>query len=168
MLVDADRIVPPIAHQTGASVQSRPARTPAGAERGLDAGDGLLPPGLASFVATAFRHHRHLGNVLTHVSGGNWKRVEEALRAILDPSADSTNLTPLARNIVELMYADRGVTGRILKPYYQGLLISALGEDVARRVIANVMALFIEFETRGRDIARNRADARGNSKGNLQ
>jgi hypothetical protein len=109
---------------------------------------------LAAFVSMSFRNHGHLGNVLTHISAGNWKRVEEALFAILDPYANSASLTPLAHNIVELMCAEGGVTGRILKPYYQRLLVDALGEKVARCVINNVTALFAELEAKAHDTVR--------------
>jgi hypothetical protein len=125
-------------------------REPAGSD------DAFSPREIAAFVAMSFRNHGHLGNVLTHISAGNWKRVEEALCAILDPYANSSSLTPLACNIVELMCADGGVTGRILKPFYQQLLIGALGEDVARCVINNVTALFTELEVRARNSVRGR------------
>ena len=78
---------------------------------------GMIAVGdLAFLVVAAFRRHPHINNVLTHISDANWERVEQALRAILDPLAASRDLSPLARNIVDLMCADRGVTGRILKP----------------------------------------------------
>ena len=54
-------------------------------------------------VVAAFRRHPHLNNVLTHISGARWERVEQALRAILDPVSRSRELSPLARNIVDLM-----------------------------------------------------------------
>ncbi|HET7412470.1 MAG TPA: hypothetical protein VFJ18_07380 [Pararhizobium sp.] len=161
-------VVPAPVHRAESGVHFAVERGLVGAESIRAAGDALSPPEFASFVATAFRNHQHLGNVLTHVSGGNWKRVEEALRAILDPHVDGRSLTPLARNIVELMCADRGVTGRILKPYYQGLLIGVLGETVARRVIDNVMCLFIDFETRARGTAPNPSADASKPEGKLQ
>lgn len=104
-------------------------------------------------VVAAFRRHPHLNNVLTHISGASWSRVEEALRVILDPRTGSRDLSPLARNIVDLMCADRGVTGRILKPYYRDLLTNVLGPRVAARLIANVTCLFLEYEAATRPIA---------------
>ena len=103
-------------------------------------------------VVAAFRRHPHLNNVLTHISGASWSRVEEALRVILDPRTGSRDLSPLARNIVDLMCADRGVTGRILKPYYRDLLTNVLGPRVAARLIANVTCLFLEYEVATRPI----------------
>jgi hypothetical protein len=166
--IAAEPVVPVPAHQVEICVRLPLVHRADGRDGGRNVGGVSLPADLPSFVAAALRNHRHIGNVLTHISGVSWKRVEEALRAILDPHADSIGLTPLARNIVELMCADRGVTGRILKPYYQGLLIGALGEDVAGRVIANVMALFTEFDAGNRCVARIHPEAPGHSGGKMQ
>jgi hypothetical protein len=97
-------------------------------------------------VVAAFRRHPHINNVMTHISGGSWDRVEQALRAILDPLARTRDLSQLARNIVDLMCADRGVTGRILKPYFRDLLATVLPLPIAARLRANVTCLFLEFE----------------------
>lgn len=99
---------------------------------------------LAFFVAAAFRGQSHINNVLTHVSGNNWSRVEKALRVIFDPCAPNRDLSPLARNVIELMCANRGVTGRILKPFYQDFLAAILGEHIASRVTAHITRLFLE------------------------
>jgi hypothetical protein len=104
-------------------------------------------------VVAAFRRHPHINNVLTHISGARWSRVEQALRVILDPCAGSHDLSPLARNIVDLMCADRGVTGRILKPFYRELLTTVLGDRVASRLIAHVTCLFLEYEVAARVVA---------------
>lgn len=109
--------------------------------------------GLVFFVAAAFRGHPHINNVLTHISGANRDRVEQALRVILDSRAGSHDLSPLARNIVDLMCADRGVTGRILKPFYRALLMTFLGDRVASRLIAHVTCLFLEYEVAAQPIA---------------
>ena len=106
----------------------------------------LALPELVFLVVAAFRRHPHINNVLTHISGGNWLRIEQALSAILDPNAGHGALSPLAINIVDLMCADRGITGRILKPYYKNLLTSALGEQAAHRLIVHVTCLFAEHE----------------------
>ncbi len=97
-------------------------------------------------VVAAFRRHPHINNVLTHISGASWERVEKALRVILDPLAGSRDLSPLARNIVDLMCADRGVTGRILKPYFRDLLAAVLSPRLAARLTAHVTCLFLESE----------------------
>jgi hypothetical protein len=101
---------------------------------------------LAFLVVAAFRRQPHISNVLTHISGANWGRVEQALRAILNPFTAGRDLTPLARNIVDLMCADRGVTGRILKPYFRGLLARILSPYLAALLIDHVSLLFLEIE----------------------
>jgi hypothetical protein len=105
-------------------------------------------------VAAAFRGHPHLNNVLTHISGANWNAVEKALHVILDPREGSHDLSPLARNIVDLMCADRGVTGRILKPFYRERLVTLLGDRVASRLIAHVTSLFLESEAAVRTVKK--------------
>ncbi|MCF8470366.1 MAG: hypothetical protein K9G30_06250 [Parvibaculum sp.] len=103
---------------------------------------------LASIAVTAFRAHNHICNVLTHISGAKWDRVEETLCVILDPRTGQRELTPLAENILDLLCGNRGVTGRILKPYFELLLLGTLPADVATQICGNVGRLF--KERRGR------------------
>ncbi len=94
-----------------------------------DATDTVLEFDLSDLVYTAvvmFRSHSHMNNVLTHLCGGQWERIGQALHVILNPLATLNDLSPLAQNLVELMCADRGITGRILKPYFQALLAKVL------------------------------------------
>ena len=105
---------------------------------------------LAFLVVAAFRRNPHINNVLTHISGANWQRVEEAQRAILDPLTASRDLTPLARNILDLICADRGVTGRIMKPYFRGLLARILSPQLAGLLTNHVGFLFLELELESR------------------
>jgi uncharacterized protein (DUF2249 family) len=102
---------------------------------GVDLGD------LVQRLVAAFRRHPHISNVMTHISGAKWERIEQALRAILDPSATQNDLAPLARNIVELMWAERGVTGRILKPYLHELFAGILPRPVADRLLGHIADL---------------------------
>jgi hypothetical protein len=104
-------------------------------------------------VVAAFRRHPHVNNVLTHIARADWRAVEQAVRAILDPCSLARDLSPLACNIVDLMCADRGVTGRILKPYYQDLLRIVLGEPAAARFIAHVGCLYLDCEAAARAAA---------------
>jgi len=101
---------------------------------------------LASRTFVAFRAHPHINNVLTHISHGNWGMVEQSLNAILNRATTGNSLSPLAQNIVELMCADRGITGRILKPCFHAVLHRALEPDQAERLIRHVRALFVELE----------------------
>lgn len=101
---------------------------------------------LVLIVVAAFRCHPHISNVVTHISGGNWKRVEQALSTILDPLSERHDLSPLALNLVDLMCAERGVTGRILRPYFQDLIAVVLRPSVAARLVAHVTSLFLDVE----------------------
>jgi hypothetical protein len=100
---------------------------------------------LAFRVFAAFRAHPHISNVLTHISRSNWPQVEHALNVILDPAA-SEELSTLAQNIVDLMCAERGVTGRILKPYFHAVLERIVEPHDAERLIRHVEALFADIE----------------------
>jgi hypothetical protein len=60
--------------------------------------------------------------------------------------AGSRELSPLARNIVDLMSADRGIAGRILKPYFRDLFAAVLSPGLAARLTAHVTCLFLEYE----------------------
>ncbi|WP_193175337.1 hypothetical protein [Oricola nitratireducens] len=101
---------------------------------------------LVPILVAAFRDHGHVGNVLTHISGARWDRVDEALRQILDPHANQRKLGLLAQNILDLLYANRGVTGRIAKPYFEELLFRILPSGAAAQLCAHVAYLFCELE----------------------
>jgi hypothetical protein len=113
----------------------------------------MAVPELVAYIVTAFRRHPHICNVLTHISGGSWDRIERALQVILDHHSGPNDLSPLALNIIDLMCADRGITGRIFKPYYQDLLVAVVGTAVAGRLIAHVTSLFMERGIAARQIA---------------
>ncbi len=98
---------------------------------------------LAFRARAAFRSHPHVNNVVTHISGGDWKRVEATLRAIFDPIAERAGLSALARNILDLLCAERGVTGRILKPYFRAFLHQLLEPELAAGLISRLAALHI-------------------------
>ena len=101
---------------------------------------------LAFRVRVAFRVHPHLSNVLTHISGANWANVEQSLNALFDVATTSGSLSPLEQNIVDLMCADRGITGRIMKPYFHAVLRRVLEPDRAERLIRHIDTLFLELE----------------------
>lgn len=109
---------------------------------------------LAFRMLVALRVHPHLGNVLTHVSGADWTRVERSLKAILDSATTSDSLSPLERNMVDLICADRGITGRIMKPYFHAALNRVLERDHAERLIRHLNALFLELEWKAQHPAR--------------
>ncbi len=113
-------------------------------------GDGLAPDSsrVAARAVIALRRHPHLNNVLTHISGSNWTKLEQALAAVFDPATRPRNLSPLARNLLDLLCADRGVTGRIMKPYFHEWLALALPAPQAEQLIANTARLFAQVGQR--------------------
>lgn len=97
-------------------------------------------------IFAAFRAHPHINNVLTHISRARWGEVEQSLNRILDLSTTSEGLSPLEENIIDLMAGERGITGKILKPYFQAALRRLLEPDRAERLIRHVNALYLELE----------------------
>lgn len=77
---------------------------------------------IASALVAEFRANSHINNVMPHISGARWDHIERALHAILDIAAVPAGLSRLEANIIDLLCAERGVTGRIFKPYFEMLL----------------------------------------------
>ncbi|MGH6680759.1 MAG: hypothetical protein ACREDL_17940 [Bradyrhizobium sp.] len=107
---------------------------------------GLSTAELAFRILAAFRAHPHINNVLTHISRAKWGELEQSLNRILDVSTTTDGLSPLEENIIDLMAGERGVTGRILKPYFQAALRRLLGPSRAARLLRHVSALYLELE----------------------
>ena len=101
---------------------------------------------LAFRIVSALRAHPHISNVLTHISRAKWSEVEKSLNRILDLSTTSDGLSPLEENIIDLMVGERGVTGKILKPYFQAALRRLLEPSRAARLLRHVSALYLELE----------------------
>ena len=96
---------------------------------------------LAFSVVAALHRHPHLSNVLTHISRSSWPRIEHTLRVILDPTTQHRDLTPLARNMLDLMCNARGDTGRIFKPYFGTLLVALAGPNRAATLLSRIHRL---------------------------
>lgn len=96
---------------------------------------------LAFSLVAALHRHPHLSNVLTHISRSSWPRIEHTLRLILDPATQRRDLTPLARNMLDLMTAERGDTGRIFKPYFDALLTALAGPNKAATILSRIHRL---------------------------
>ena len=109
---------------------------------------------LVCMLAATFRSHPHINNVLTHLCGRKWERVGQALHIILNPLATLNDLSPLAQNLVELMCAERGPTGRILKPYLHALLARALPLQIAAYLRVHVFRLLLEMQVRDARLSR--------------
>ena len=60
----------------------------------------------------------------------------------------SEGLSPLEENIIELMAGERGITGKILKPYLQAALQRMLDPSLAERLIRHINALYLELESK--------------------
>ncbi len=136
--------------QTGSCSAHSPALcqtlpSPPSMDRSLATPARLSTAELAFRIFAVFRGHPHISNVLTHISRANWAQVERELNIILNPTTTG-GLSSLARNIVDLMCAERGVTGKILKPYFHAALQRLLGPDEAERLIRHAEALFLDLE----------------------
>ncbi|WP_298252978.1 hypothetical protein [Bradyrhizobium sp.] len=130
--------------QSPSLYQALPLRTTIG--RTFETSVHLSTADLAFRIFATFRAHPHINNVLTHISRSNWTQVERALNVILDPTATTDELSPLAHNIIDLMCAERGITGKILKPYFHAALHRLLGSVEAERLIRHIEALPPELE----------------------
>lgn len=135
------------------------ASSPTPKSRGWTAHSEMVVDELAFRPLVAFRGQSHINNVLTHVSGDNWKRVEQELRAIFDPVTEHADLSPLAHNILDLMCAERGVTGRIQKPFFDSFVHGLLEQELAKQTIRRLTALYLGVH----GMAGEAADAHTNS-----
>ena len=72
--------------------------------------------------------------------------MERSLNSIFSLATTSGSLLPLDQNIIDLMCAERGVTGRIMKPYFHAVLHKVLEPNHAEQLIRHVTALFLELE----------------------
>lgn len=129
----------PAANQISASAYGRIGRSGTSATTRIEP---TVVSTLASLVVTHFRAHGHVNNVMTHISGARWDRIEDELCIILDTENKGPKLTPLAENLVELLYAERCVTGRIVKPYFEALLAGLLPAGVAIEISAHIECLY--------------------------
>ncbi|WP_047028543.1 hypothetical protein [Hoeflea sp. IMCC20628] len=115
----------------------------------VNAGDGDIVPQqtapdlevLAGDLVAAFRAHSHINNVMTHISGARWDHVEHALHIILNSAAPPVGLSRLEANILDLICAERGVTGRIIKPFLETLLARLLPPIAAAQLQAHMRSL---------------------------
>ncbi|HVX82703.1 MAG TPA: hypothetical protein VHB23_15135 [Devosiaceae bacterium] len=103
--------------------------------------DGAEARAFASRLTSAFRRHPHINNVMTHIASGRWEQIERALAALLAAPIDAPLPSPLARNIHELLWAEAGVTGRILKPLFIAFCRGQLPPDRAERCLEGIATL---------------------------
>lgn len=98
--------------------------------------DAVQAASVARRLTTAFRAHGHINNVLTHVASGRWDRIEVALAGLL--SAEAPLLSPLSRNLLDLLWAEAGVTGRVVKPVFVSVCRSSLPPLLAERCMETI------------------------------
>lgn len=116
---------------------------------------------LAFRIFAAFRAHPHINNVLTHISRARRSELEQSLNRILDLSTTSDRLSVLDENIIDLMVGERGVTGKIMKPYFQAALRRLLDPSRAERLLRHVSALYLELECKVQRAALSAPVAKG-------
>src|SRR6185437_11237546 len=104
----------------------------------LEAKDGLL---FAQLLTSAFRNHPHINNVLTHISLGQWDRIEAALGNLLTAPIDTAPVSPLERNLLCLLWEEGGITGRVVKPFFLDICRTSLPPSLAARCVAGIDAL---------------------------
>jgi hypothetical protein len=104
----------------------------------LEAADGSA---FAQTLTSAFRNHPHVNNVLTHISLARWDRIEASLRSLLTASTDIVPVAPLERNLLRLLWAEGGITGRIVKPLFLDICRTSLPPSSAERCVSGIAAL---------------------------
>ena len=97
--------------------------------------------GLSFTLVALLRAEGHLCNVLTHVSSGDWRAVEQAINAILEPRTPPRRLSNIARNMLELLCDDRGVTGRRMRPFFFEAIARVAGRAEMKRLEAKIRRL---------------------------
>ncbi len=115
---------------------------------------------LVHTTVAVFRRHPHINNVMTHICAGQWERIGQALRLIFNPLATLNDLSALAQNIVELMCAERGITGRILKPYFHASLARVLPPRTAEYLRRHILRLFLKMKARDAHRAQGASESR--------
>ncbi len=96
---------------------------------------------LAETLSGALRRHPHLGNVLTHISSARWPRVDKALLPLLNPYREFFDVSPLTKNLLELICDNRGTTGRIMQPFFRAFLAKSVTKEEAEQIEAWVWKL---------------------------
>ena len=101
----------------------------------------VSPDDLANALVIELRNHPHFSNVLTHVSGADWSRLEAAFACLLDLVGD-VDVTPLFKNLLALVCSGSGTTGRMLKPWFEDWLRWACGTSEAEAMIDRLARLY--------------------------
>lgn len=96
---------------------------------------------VAFTLIALLRADGHVCNVLTHISLGDWRAIEEAILTILEPRGLSKKFSKTTRNILELLCDDLGTTGRIMRPSFFEAIAQIAGKAEMKRVEARTRRL---------------------------
>ncbi len=92
-------------------------------------------------LVALLRADGHLCNVLTHVGSGNWSAVEQAIASILYPRTTPRALSNVARNILQLICDNRGVTGPIMRSFFFDIFARSVGKAQMKRLEKKIARL---------------------------
>jgi hypothetical protein len=83
----------------------------------LEDGSATLINALAELLVIQIKGHGHFGNVMHHVSGGDWSDVETAIRELLVLPHDCQALSPLGKNLVTMLHSSSTANLRPFRPW---------------------------------------------------
>ena len=83
----------------------------------LEDGSATLINALAELIVIQVKDHGHFGNVIHHVSSGDWSAVGDAMRELFVLPHDCRTLTPLARNLVTMLHRSSAANLRPFGPW---------------------------------------------------
>ena len=97
---------------------------------------------LAELVVIELKGHGHFGNIVHHISSGDWSAVHHALRELFLLPREAQTLSPLARNLVTLF----GSRTRNLIPFRPWLLerVERQTTSLYRRTLERCVDVLIE------------------------
>lgn len=108
----------------------------------LDDGNTVPLDMLAELLVIELKGHGHFGNIVHHVSSGDWAAVHHALRELFQLPGAARMLSPLAMNIVRML----GSPTRNLSPFRPWLLqrVERQSTDLYRRSFERRLDMLIE------------------------
>ncbi|WP_108398996.1 hypothetical protein [Devosia submarina] len=95
--------------------------------------DRIEPQKLAGMLVVELRHHGHFNNVLTHIFAADWREAEAALARLLDLNSES-DLSNREADLVSLLCGERGVTGKLMRPWMAAQLRRFVPNESADRL----------------------------------
>ncbi|WIJ26981.1 hypothetical protein [Devosia sp. RR2S18] len=100
---------------------------------GAEAAGSLDPQTTADLLIIGLRDHPHFNNVLTHVLHADRPLAQKSMERLLRLE-DEAPLTSLEANLVSLLCGERGVTGKMMRPWVAAQLRRLLSEQDASRI----------------------------------